>query len=121
MAIFNTRPAAKRTPRPPAAADPLPPRRDPAQRCRSTGHQPPPVRAGRQRREGIADRLPTPPSKARSKAAHVRIAGRFKGDVSVRATSPIEPGAKLAGGVREHKVTVSERTGGNIDSASQVG
>jgi cytoskeletal protein CcmA (bactofilin family) len=53
-------------------------------------------------------------------SGHVRIAGRFKGDVNVQGDLTIEPGAKLAGGVRANKVTVSGELEGNIDSASQV-
>lgn len=51
---------------------------------------------------------------------HVRIAGKFKGDVNVQGDLTIEQGAKLAGGVRANKVTVSGELEGNIDSASRV-
>ncbi|WP_149193755.1 bactofilin family protein [Luteimonas suaedae] len=51
---------------------------------------------------------------------HVRIAGRFKGDVNVQGDLTIEKGAKLNGGVRAEKVIVSGDLEGNIDSASRV-
>jgi hypothetical protein len=49
---------------------------------------------------------------------HVRIAGRFKGDVNVRGDLTIEPGATVAGSVRAEKVTIAGELGGNIEAAS---
>ena len=51
---------------------------------------------------------------------HVRIAGRFNGDVNVQGDLSIEPGAKLTGGVRASKVTIAGELEGNIEAASQV-
>lgn len=51
---------------------------------------------------------------------HVRIAGKFKGDVNVQGDLTIETGAKLNGGVRAKKVTIAGELEGNIESASQV-
>ena len=51
---------------------------------------------------------------------HVRIAGRFKGDVNVQGNLTIEHGAKLNGGVRAQQVLVSGELEGNIESASLV-
>jgi cytoskeletal protein CcmA (bactofilin family) len=51
---------------------------------------------------------------------HVRIAGRFKGDVNVRGDLTIEPGATVAGSVRAEKVTIAGELGGNIEAASHV-
>ncbi len=53
-------------------------------------------------------------------AGHVRIAGRFKGDVHVQGNLTIEPGAKLTGGVRAGTVTIGGELEGNIDSATRV-
>jgi len=53
-------------------------------------------------------------------SGHVRIAGRFKGDVNVQGDLTIERGAKLNGGVRANKVTVAGELEGNIESASRV-
>lgn len=51
---------------------------------------------------------------------HVRIAGRFKGDVNVQGDLTIERGAKLNGGVRADKVIVAGDLEGNIESAQRV-
>ena len=51
---------------------------------------------------------------------HIRIAGRFKGDVNVQGDLTIETGAKLNGGVRAKKVTIAGELEGNIESASRV-
>lgn len=53
-------------------------------------------------------------------AGHVRIAGSFKGDVSVRGDLTIEPGAKVTGSVRAEKVTIGGELVGNIESAVHV-
>lgn len=51
---------------------------------------------------------------------HVRIAGRFKGDVHVDGTLTIEPGAHLAGSVRAGAIVVGGELEGNIESAKTV-
>jgi cytoskeletal protein CcmA (bactofilin family) len=51
---------------------------------------------------------------------HIRIAGRFKGDVNVQGVLTIETGAKLNGGVRAKKVTIAGELEGNIESAARV-
>ena len=51
---------------------------------------------------------------------HVRIAGRFNGDVNVQGNLTIETGAKLTGGVRAQKVIVAGELEGNIESAQKV-
>ncbi len=53
-------------------------------------------------------------------AGHVRIAGKFKGDVNVQGDLTIEKGAKLSGGVKAKKVMVAGELDGNIESASRV-
>lgn len=53
-------------------------------------------------------------------SGHVRIAGKFKGDVNVQGDLTIEKSAKLSGGVRAKKVTVAGELEGNIESASRV-
>jgi cytoskeletal protein CcmA (bactofilin family) len=53
-------------------------------------------------------------------AGHVRIAGKFKGDVKVQGNLTIEQGAKVAGGVAASKVTLAGELDGNIASAQQV-
>ncbi len=51
---------------------------------------------------------------------HVRIAGRFKGDVQVQGNLTIENGAHLAGQVRAKQVIVAGELQGNIDGAGRV-
>lgn len=53
-------------------------------------------------------------------AGHVRIAGRFKGDVDVKGDLTVEQGAKLDGGVKADKVIVAGELDGNIHSANRV-
>jgi cytoskeletal protein CcmA (bactofilin family) len=53
-------------------------------------------------------------------AGHVRIAGRFNGDVHVQGNLTIEAGAKLTGGVRASTVIIGGELQGNIDAASRV-
>ncbi|HEY3935627.1 MAG TPA: polymer-forming cytoskeletal protein [Gemmatimonadales bacterium] len=53
-------------------------------------------------------------------AGHVRIAGRFKGDVNVQGHLTIEVGAKLTGGVRANTVIIGGELDGNIEAASRV-
>ena len=53
-------------------------------------------------------------------SGHVRIAGKFKGDVKVQGNLTIEQGAKVSGGVTAHKVTLAGELEGNIAAAQQV-
>jgi cytoskeletal protein CcmA (bactofilin family) len=53
-------------------------------------------------------------------AGHVRIAGRFKGDVNVQGDLTLDAGAKLTGSVRARKVVVAGELEGNIDGAQRV-
>ena len=51
---------------------------------------------------------------------HIRIAGRFKGDVNVQGNLTIEAGAKVNGGVRASVVVIGGELEGNIDAATRV-
>jgi cytoskeletal protein CcmA (bactofilin family) len=53
-------------------------------------------------------------------SGHVRIAGRFKGDVHVDGTLTVETGAHLAGSVRAAAVVVAGEIEGNVESAQKV-
>jgi cytoskeletal protein CcmA (bactofilin family) len=53
-------------------------------------------------------------------AGHVRIAGKFKGDVNVQGNLTIESGAQLTGEVRADAVIVGGELSGNIEAASRV-
>jgi cytoskeletal protein CcmA (bactofilin family) len=50
----------------------------------------------------------------------VRIAGKFKGDVTVQGDLTIEVGAKLTGSVRADKVMIAGELEGNVVQASRV-
>jgi len=51
---------------------------------------------------------------------HVRLAGRFKGDVNIQGDLTIDSGAKLTGSVRANSVVIGGEVEGNIDSAARV-
>jgi cytoskeletal protein CcmA (bactofilin family) len=53
-------------------------------------------------------------------AGHVRIAGKFKGDVHVQGNLTIESGAQLTGEVRADAVIVGGELSGNIEAATRV-
>jgi len=53
-------------------------------------------------------------------SGHVRISGRFKGDVHVDGVLTVEAGAHLAGAVRAGSVIVAGEIEGNIESAHKV-
>lgn len=53
-------------------------------------------------------------------AGHVRLAGRFKGDVNIQGDLTIDTGAKLTGSVRANSVIIGGEVEGNIDSAARV-
>jgi len=51
---------------------------------------------------------------------HVRVAGRFKGDIQVEGNLHIDSGARVEGQVRAGEVIVSGELQGNIESAKRV-
>jgi cytoskeletal protein CcmA (bactofilin family) len=53
-------------------------------------------------------------------SGNVRIAGDFKGDVSVQGNLTIESGAHVTGGVKADTVVVGGQLDGNIDASSRV-
>jgi cytoskeletal protein CcmA (bactofilin family) len=53
-------------------------------------------------------------------SGHVRISGKFKGDVHVDGTLTVESGAHLAGSVRAGSVVVAGEIEGNIEGAQRV-
>jgi cytoskeletal protein CcmA (bactofilin family) len=53
-------------------------------------------------------------------SGHVRIAGKFKGDVHVQGNLTIENGAQLTGEVRADAVIVGGELSGNIEAATRV-
>ena len=53
-------------------------------------------------------------------AGHVRIAGKFEGDVHIEGDLTVEQGAKLTGSIRAESVAIAGEVEGNIDSAKKV-
>ncbi|HWJ04478.1 MAG TPA: polymer-forming cytoskeletal protein [Steroidobacteraceae bacterium] len=53
-------------------------------------------------------------------AGHVRIAGRFKGDVNVQGNVTVEQGAHVTGQIAAATVIVSGEVHGNINAGSRV-
>ena len=53
-------------------------------------------------------------------AGHVRIAGRFEGDVQIEGNLTIEQGAKITGGIRASSVAIAGEVEGNIEQAATV-
>jgi cytoskeletal protein CcmA (bactofilin family) len=53
-------------------------------------------------------------------AGHVRIAGRFKGDVNVEGNVTIEQGAHVTGQITSATVIVSGEVHGNISASQRV-
>ena len=53
-------------------------------------------------------------------AGHVRVAGKFKGDVQVEGNLLIDAGARVEGQVRASEVIISGELQGNIESARRV-
>ncbi|MEO8307724.1 MAG: polymer-forming cytoskeletal protein [Pseudomonadota bacterium] len=53
-------------------------------------------------------------------AGHVRVAGKFKGDVQVEGNLHIDAGARVEGQVRASEVIVTGELQGNIESAKRV-
>jgi cytoskeletal protein CcmA (bactofilin family) len=53
-------------------------------------------------------------------SGHVRIAGRFKGDVQVDGNVSLEAGAKLEGHIKASVVSVGGELIGNIENAKRV-
>lgn len=53
-------------------------------------------------------------------AGHVRIAGRFTGDIAVEGDLTIEVGARVNGGVKARRVVVAGELEGNVESAQRV-
>ena len=53
-------------------------------------------------------------------SGHVRVAGKFKGDIQVEGNLHIDSGAKVEGQVRASEVLVTGELQGNIESAKRV-
>jgi cytoskeletal protein CcmA (bactofilin family) len=117
MAIWKEQSFAKREPAP-VPAEPAPRKDDPRPEPAAT-YDLPRRAAEREPRESLIAADLTIEGKIEG-TGHVRIAGRFKGDVHVQGNLTIESGAKLTGSVRANTVVIAGELEGNIDAASRV-
>ena len=122
MAIFNQPTAAKKESMP-FQSDPIPvPAKESAPVVDYAAPQQSPARWSAERgdaKESLIAADITIEGKIEG-TGHVRIAGKFKGDVNVQGDLTIEKDAKLNGSVRAKKITVAGELEGNIEAASQV-
>ena len=118
MAIWKEQNSVKKESTP-MSPDPAP-RQDSAPRADFASSYDPPRRATeRESKESVIAADLTIEGKIEG-SGHVRIAGRFKGDVHVQGNLTIEAGAKLTGAVRANTVIIGGELEGNIDGASRV-
>jgi cytoskeletal protein CcmA (bactofilin family) len=101
--IVNPEPAVKREPEYPADVAP------------STARRPAP----REAKESVISGEITITGKIDG-AGHVRLQGRFEGDVHIQGDLTVEAGAKLTGSVRANSVAIGGEIEGNIESAESV-
>ena len=126
MALWKDSSATPRQTPVPTPAEPLPAARYDAVAVADTRPEPAanaaaPARASG--REARSESLIAPDIAIEGKiegAGHVRIAGKFKGDIDVKGDLTIEPGAKVTGSVRADKVNIAGELVGNIEAASHV-
>ena len=118
MAIFKEQNAVRKDPSP-LSGDPSP-RKDTDSYSTPLPSQEPGLRPRtKETRESVIASGLTIEGKIEG-AGHVRMAGRFKGDVNVDGDLTIDPGAKITGSVRASTVTIGGELEGNIDGASRV-
>lgn len=111
----------------PSAVEPMPlPRAEPMPAATPKPEAPPiaaPIARAPVRDNALAESLIAPDIAIEGKiegSGHVRIAGRFKGDVNVRGNLTIEPRAEVTGSLRADKVIIAGDLIGNIEAASHV-
>jgi cytoskeletal protein CcmA (bactofilin family) len=118
MAIWKEQTVARKDPS--MGPQDLPPRKEPDLVSDNTPtYEPAPRVRSKEAKESVIAADLTIEGKIEG-AGHVRMGGRFKGDVNVDGDLTIEPGAKITGSVRAATVTVGGDLDGNIDAASRV-
>jgi cytoskeletal protein CcmA (bactofilin family) len=118
MAIWKEQTSVKREPAP-LSPEPAPKKEVETRPDASSSYDLPRRAAEREAKESLIAADLTIEGKIEG-SGHVRIAGRFKGDVHVQGNLTIEAGAKLSGGVRASAVIIGGELEGNIDAASRV-
>lgn len=90
----------------------------PVNRETATATAPPPS-AARALKESVLSAELTIEGKVEG-AGHVRIAGRFKGDIHVQGNVTIEQGAQVTGEVKAEVVIIAGQLDGNVDASTRV-
>ena len=118
MSMWKDQSSAKKDTHLPPAADPT---RDApvAAQFTPTVTAPPVAAVPREGKESLISADLTIEGKIEG-SGHVRIAGKFKGDVNVQGDLTIERGAKVNGSVRAKRVSIAGELEGNIEAATQV-
>ncbi|HJQ12429.1 MAG TPA: polymer-forming cytoskeletal protein [Gemmatimonadaceae bacterium] len=117
MAIFKEQTVTRKEPA--LGPQDLPPRNEPDLPAINAPSFEPAARRSKEAKESVIAADLTIEGKIEG-AGHVRMAGRFKGDVNVDGDLTIDSGAKITGSVRARTVTVGGELDGNIDAASRV-
>ena len=117
MAIFKEQPVSRKEPS--LGPQDLPPKNESDFSPLNTPSYDPSTRRSRETKESVIGADLTIEGKIEG-AGHVRMAGRFKGDVNVDGDLTIDAGAKITGSVRARIVTIGGELDGNIDAASRV-
>jgi cytoskeletal protein CcmA (bactofilin family) len=118
MAIFKEQNTVRKD-QAPVSADPSPRKETDTYSSPTPTYEPAPRPRNRDAKESVIASGLTIDGKIEG-AGHVRMAGRFKGDVNVDGDLTIDPGAKITGSVRAETVTIGGELEGNIEGASKV-
>jgi cytoskeletal protein CcmA (bactofilin family) len=118
MALFKEQTAVRKDPSP-ESPDTSPRKETDSYSTPSPSYEPAPRTRTKEAKESVIASGLTIDGKIEG-AGHVRMAGRFKGDVNVDGDLTIDPGAKITGSVRASTVTIGGELDGNIDGASRV-
>lgn len=118
MALFKEQSAVRKDPSP-ESLDASPRKEMDSYSSPSPSYEPAPRARTKEARESVIASGLTIDGKIEGEG-HVRMAGRFKGDVNVDGDLTIDPGAKITGSVRASTVTIGGELDGNIDGASRV-
>jgi cytoskeletal protein CcmA (bactofilin family) len=124
MALWPKETTASASP-PPASPEPLAPRiaTPPAPPATSTVTPRPDLAGKPQERVEMKESVIAAGLSIEGKitgSGHVRVAGKFKGDIQVEGNLHVDVGARVEGQVRASEVVISGELQGNIDGARRV-
>jgi cytoskeletal protein CcmA (bactofilin family) len=119
MALWKEQTAPGRKDSSPVAVDPVPRREEITPVEPAASYEAPRRGVTRETKESVIGSDITIEGKIDG-SGHIRIAGRFKGDVHVEGNLTIEQGAKVTGGVKANSVVIGGELDGNIIEAARV-